>query len=250
MILEEAIRGRDIREVLHFTTNFGLAGVLATKTVKPRNLLTTDDYLEHIYKPNCEDRSRDIMWHDYVNLSITRINTRLFGISSGNWHCDINGWWCILSFHPAILVHPGVVFTTTNNMYSGVTRAQGVKGFEAMFAPIIRQWWSSIVTRSPEIPACQPTCRQAEVLYPGELSIDHLRRIYVRDEEPLDEIAGMFGGLTVPPLPTTVRPDAFRDSGATGLALPVGLCDRFMRPRAKVVSSGCRDMGRGVAFLS
>ncbi len=38
--------------------------------------------------------------------------------------------------------------------------------------------------------------------------------------------------------------------GATGLALPVGLCDRFMRPRAKVVSSGCRDMGRGVAFLS
>jgi len=50
--------------------------------------------------------------------------------------------------------------------------------------------------------------------------------------------------------PYAGRTEGYSQTGATGLALPVGLCDRFMRPRAKVVSSGCRDMGRGVAFLS
>src|SRR5437899_1547768 len=98
MNIRGLIAERQIRQVLHFTTDRGLVGILASRAVKPRKRLSTDKYLEHIYKPNCENRIRDSAWHDYVNLSIETINAHLFGISSGNWHRDLDGWWCILSF--------------------------------------------------------------------------------------------------------------------------------------------------------
>jgi hypothetical protein len=57
-----------------------------------------------------------------VNLSISRINARLFNISAKNWHRALDGWWAVLSFDPLILTHDGVVFATTNNAYPGVIR--------------------------------------------------------------------------------------------------------------------------------
>jgi hypothetical protein len=209
MNIESEIDKRHITEVLHFTTNAGLTGILALQTVKARKRLNIDQYLEHIYKPNCCDRSRDAAWHDFVNLSVTSINSRLFGISSNTWHRDIEGWWCILSFRAGILAHPGVWFTTTNNMYSGVRRAQGWAGLNAMFAPTITQWLGKTVSRSKGASPCQPTCMQAEVLYPGELSISHLQCVYVRDEEHLDIIEGMAGAMSLPSVACRVSPRHF-----------------------------------------
>ena len=42
-----------------------------------------------------------------------------------------------------------------------------------------------------------PTDRQAEVLYPGELSCDYLHRIDVQREDTIDTIHGMLAGLYV-----------------------------------------------------
>ena len=42
-----------------------------------------------------------------------------------------------------------------------------------------------------------PTDRQAEVLYPGELSCDYLQRIDVQTEESTDSIYGALGALNV-----------------------------------------------------
>jgi hypothetical protein len=200
---------RMITEVLHFTTGAGLTGILATKAVKPRNRLASDKYLEHICKMNCPDRSGDTEWHDHVNLSITSINAHLFGISANNWHNNFDGWWCILSFHPGILTHDGVYFTTTNNIYTGVQRAPGPKGLEAMFAQKIVRWVGKTVRRSSDIATAQPTCLQAEVLYPGELSVERLQRIYVRDAEHLDVIGGVLGALSLPQIDCVVRPSLF-----------------------------------------
>jgi hypothetical protein len=209
MTIEELVARRCIREVLHFTTNSGLTGILVSNFIKARPSLRKDKYLEHILKPNCPNRQHDVQWHGYVNLSITRINTRLFGISEGNWHRDLDGWWCILAFDPIVLSHDNVLFTTTNNIYPSCRRGTGVAGLEAMFAPVVKGWYGVPITRHPGKPDSEPTCIQAEVLYPQEVSTEYLRRIYVREEEHRDSVHGIFGALSLTPVECVIHPAHF-----------------------------------------
>lgn len=195
MTVDDIIAARNIKEVLHFTTNRGITGMIATGRVLSRERLPDEKHLEHVYQCNCPDRSRDANWHDYVNLSITTVNRRLFGISKGKWDSAGDGWWCIASFVPEIMTHEGVQFTTTNNMYSGVRRYTDPDGLEKLFGPQICQWENKAVTRTPSCPPNQPTCGQAEVLYPGELSLDYLQRLYVKtpdDAAALESILSLY----------------------------------------------------------
>jgi hypothetical protein len=64
----------------------------------------------------------------------------LFGISRGKWHSTMDGWWCLLSFSPEILLHPGVFFATTNNIYTSVQRKMGAQGLNDLFADRIQRW--------------------------------------------------------------------------------------------------------------
>jgi ssDNA thymidine ADP-ribosyltransferase, DarT len=199
----EVIAARGILEILHFTTNSGLAGILASRAVKSRAVLPTEKTLEHVYSPNCTYR-KDTAWLGYVNLSITSINLHLFGISADKWHAGEDLWWCILSFDPSVLTHEGVYFTTTNNMYTGVRRGQGGAGLEALFAPNVTRWAGNVASRTDELSKSQPTCAQAEVLYPTELSTGFLRRIYVREAQDGDTVNGMFGALDHPQIEVVV----------------------------------------------
>ena len=210
MKIQEIIEKRGIEEILHFTTNKGLTGILATDAVKARTLLPEDKYLEYIYKYNCPDRSRDKEWWGYVNLSITSVNRRLFKISSGKWHTDKDGWWCILSFAPEICTHNGVFFTNTNNMYSGVEHRKEAEGLESLFAQRIYQYRNSTISRPPNYSSNQPTCQQAEVLYPHELSLKYLTRIYVGSNEiaaKCESIQTVFSDYQN--IPCVVRHDLF-----------------------------------------
>ena len=192
MSISEIIEDRGIREILHFTTNSGLTGMLHLGLVKTRKSLPKEKYLEYILKYNCADRRKDVKWHDYVNLSITSVNLNLFGISKDNWHSGMDGYWCILSFNPEVLTHPGVVFTTTNNIYTGVCRAEGKEGLEKMFAEKVTRWYGNTVKRESNTPRNQPTCDQAEVLYPGELSLEYLRCIYVETFQDASAVESLF----------------------------------------------------------
>lgn len=209
MTIEEIVRQRGITEILHFTTNRGLLGVLHSRFLKSKERLQTDQQLEFIFNANAPFR-KDLEWLDYVNLSVSRINSRFFDISKNRWHRDRDIWWCVLSFAPIILSHSGVYFTTTNNMYTGVRRAQGPEGLEGMFAGKIVQWHSSSVVRDPESPAAYPTCMQAEVLYPGELSTSFLRKVYVACDEDSDEVYGQFAALGLDQVTIIVSPEVFR----------------------------------------
>lgn len=132
MTLQDVIRDRRIEEILHFTTNKGLIGILDSGSVLSRERIHANERLEHILTPNTPI-VKDAGWIDYVNLSITRINTELFQISSGRWHQDV--WWAILAFNPVILTHKGVYFVTANNIWPRARRAGGAEGLEALFAP-------------------------------------------------------------------------------------------------------------------
>lgn len=188
------IEEREIKEILHFTTNKGITGILSLQSVLSCKLLPEEKYLEHILKINCPDRSRDIDWLDYVNLSISSINKRLFDISKDKWHSHMDGWWCVLSLSPEILTHSGVVFCTTNNAYNSVVkRGEGVAGLKELFADKVIEYESrTLATRRISTPSNQPTSSQAEVLYPQKLSLEYLQCIYVKESDDASAIESQF----------------------------------------------------------
>ena len=197
---------RDLTDIVHFTTTKGALGVLASGAVKSRERLPETKYLEHVYRPNATFR-KDAAWLDHVNLSISRINDWMFGSSVG-WHSDEEVSWVVLTFDPEILGHPGVVFATTNNIYPSCRRAEGLDGFNSLFADTVVGRYSAVHDRAGK-PDHWPTDRQAEVLYPGELSCRHLRRIDVQLAETTDVLAGILDGLDLE-VPIRLAPEVFQ----------------------------------------
>jgi len=187
-----AARERDINDIVHFTSIHGAVGVLASGALKSRKRRPTEKNLEHVYRPNSKIR-KDEEWLDYMNLSITRINDWMFE-HSVRWHVHIGVSWVVLVFGPEVLGHPGVVFTTTNNMYPDCRRAEGATGLRILFEDSVTGRYGSVHDRKGKHPSW-PTDRQAEVLYPGELSCQHLRGIKVQREEDVDTLAGACGAL-------------------------------------------------------
>ena len=197
---------RDVADIVHFSTTKGTLGVLASGAVKSRERLPEMEYLEHVYRPNASFR-KDAAWLDYVNLSISRINDWMFG-SSVRWHSDEDVSWVVLAFDPEILGHPGVVFATTNNIYPSCRRAEGLDGFNSLFADTVAGRYGDVHDRAGK-PDCWPTHRQAEVLYPCELSCRYLRRIDVQLAETTDLLAGMLDALHLE-VPVRLAPEAFQ----------------------------------------
>lgn len=182
--IRRIINKRRIEEVVHFTTNRGVLGVLVTRKLKSRALLDKEQYLEYLYTPNAIYRDRDAAWLPYVNLSVSRINSIFFRISSGKWHVNEPMWWCVLSLDPEILTHEGVYFVTTNNAYACAIRGRGPSGMNAMFADEVQEFDSgTMAIRRANTPARFTTSVQAEVLYPGEVDTSYLRTIYVTRPE-------------------------------------------------------------------
>ena len=127
--------------------------------------------------------------------------------SSTKWHLREDNPWVVLSFHPRILTHPGVVFTTTNNIYPSCRRSEGLAGFRQMFAEIVHGRYSEVHDRTDKEEAW-PTDRQAEILYPGVLSCEHLQRIDVQLEQSLEGIDGLLGALSKN-VPVCYAPEVF-----------------------------------------
>lgn len=195
MTIQEIISDRGIEHVLHFTTNRGIVGTLASRCLLSRFRLPQEKYLQHVLHVNAAvrpeaavffDKSKN--WLDYVNLSISEINSRFLRVSR-RWHDNSNVWWGIFAFDAEIMTHDGVAFATTNNAYDQCIRAGGVEGLNALFAPRIqcKQTWS--IPRRDRPPHL-PTCEQAEVLYPAGVSTEFLRRIYVKEDDHHDQASG------------------------------------------------------------
>jgi hypothetical protein len=208
MSIADIVATRGIPSVVHFTTNRGTLGILASRLLKSRARLNQDEQLAHIFQPNARDRVKDAAWLDYVNLSISRINLSFFGYA-GNWHKERDFWWCILEFSPEILSHHGVKFTTTNNIYTGVQRGEGQAGLEALFAEAVHLYTHHFARRDPGMPPFLPTCNQAEVLYPGQVSTEYLRAMHVRTPESADELAAQMSAVKHPSVDIIVSPNLF-----------------------------------------
>ena len=220
MSLHSKIAARGITEILHFTTNRGLVGSLASQSLLSRPLLGADAYLRHVLQLNSQnrpeesdlfDKSED--WLRFVNLSVTEINRRFLDFSL-SWHTNDDVWWCILSFLPEIMIHNDVWFATTNNGYDQCERGQGEDGFEALFESRIKRkaygfngspWSVQRHGRSDNL----PTCEQAEVLYPERLSLNYLKHVYVRQAEHQDTTIGWLNEFDYTDVMVSVSPQKF-----------------------------------------
>lgn len=202
----EAAANKGITSVLHFTRTSGLKGILSTGVVKARRNLPEEDRVKYVYEPNATDRSRDFIWHGYVNLSVTKINTHMFDRSK-QWHDQDN--WVILEFDPKILGDPGVVFCTTNNAYPVTKRCRGILGFEQMFAPEVPWGYFGYTHTRNRRNLDQTTDPQAEVLYPFELSLECLKNLIVNDELIYEEVLAIKSHFSYNP-DITIKPEAFR----------------------------------------
>jgi hypothetical protein len=203
---------RGVQEILHFTTNRGLVGILATGAVLSRDLLDSDKYIEHIYTPNCFSRLKDSEWTGYVNLSISRVNNWML-TKSQEWHETEDVWWAVLAFDTSLLADPGVYFVTTNNTYtSALKRGTGVSALQAMFAESVEWGYrGSRIYRRPDIIDAWTTDPQAEVLYPERVPADLLRAIYVREEEHVDTVRSMLACFqNAPDVVVEHKPEVFQ----------------------------------------
>lgn len=220
MTIADEIHERGISEILHFTTNRGATGILHNHFLMARPRLSADQFLRHVLQLNWENRPEEDAffdksenWINFVNLSVSEINARLFRLSRDR-HTASELWWCILSFDPEIMTHDGVWFATTNNGYDSCIRGDGCLGLQALFAPRVQRkangfygTWSVLRGgRSTEL----TTCEQAEVLYPDQLSLEYLRKIYVVEDEHHDMIAGLLVDFGYENIEVLVEPDKFK----------------------------------------
>jgi len=205
MDIEQFILEKGISEILHFTTERGLTGCAGTGLVLSRKALNEEQFLSYIASPVSSERkeaqdtfNKDEDWLDYINLSISEINTSYFN-AARNWFRGEDRWWCIMAFDPIILTHPKVYFTTTNNIYTSVIRTPGCAGLQSMFVETITRWRGKTVSRNGRQQRLT-TCEQAEVLYPNPLEMKFLRSVYVQNQEQAASIHGTlrsFGFLSV-----------------------------------------------------
>lgn len=212
----ERARARGITELLHFTTSRGLIGILAQGKVYSRDQLNEDQYLENVKILNSPNRFRDAAWTDWVNLSVSRVNSSFLDTSQG-WHADDGVWWACVSFDVEILDHEDVWFCTGNNVYPATVRAQGASGLEALFADRVA-WglYGSVHHRPANKPSHLTTDPQAEVLYPKAVSLEYARAIYVPEDALSDDVAGIVGAVgpsspvDLSTLPVMVQRDVFQ----------------------------------------
>ena len=201
----KAAEERCISSIVHFTRIPGLVGILDSSAIKARNLLPEDARLRHVYEANAADRHRDQIWHDYVNLSVSAINLHMFDFSKRQHPGEA---WVILEFSRAILGDPGVVFCTTNNIYTGAHRCRGLQGFEQLFASDVPRWHKNRMVRRNRQPY-ETTDPQAEVLYPFELSLEHLHSVTVPDDDQEDAVDAALCHFQYAPK-IKKNPEAFR----------------------------------------
>ncbi len=200
-------RTRGITSIVHFTRTEGLKGILHTSAVRARRYLPHDARVKYVYTANAADRSRDLPWHGYVNLSVTEANLQLLQYSKG-WHPG--DLWVILEFGPEILGDPGVVFCTTNNAYEQVvSRCAGPEGFREMFVSRVPWGYHGTVSNRTGRALNQTTNPQAEVLYPYELPLDYLHTITVGDESTYETVGAILSHFPSNTPKVVVTPEAF-----------------------------------------
>lgn len=200
MKVSDIARERGIEEILHYTSDKGVLGTVIKDALLSRERVESDPDIAYIFRGVWEVKEPD--WADYISLSLSQVNIDLFKRARAK-HPD--RWWAVMSFDVNLLDQVGVHFATTNNSYPVCRRNPGVDGFEALFGPRI-PWGrhGSVARRPSDCDPALPTHNAAEVLYPSEIPVHHLRTVYVESPQQSHMIKAWCDAYGKPHLPVEV----------------------------------------------
>jgi ssDNA thymidine ADP-ribosyltransferase, DarT len=193
-----------VTELLHYTPNPGMLGTLRTECLLSRRRVEGNEEVAYIREPVWPRKKE--RWTDHVSLSISRINAELFEQSRRHYP---EHWWSILSFDTAMLDVEDVWFATCNNFFPRCQRNQDEAGFRALFAEEVVGKLDTLHRRDDTMPASWPTDRTAEVLYPGQIGLSHLRSIYVSELKHRAIILAWSEALSIEPPMVLIEPQRF-----------------------------------------
>jgi hypothetical protein len=203
--LLELISLREVNRVLHYTCEKGVMGAIRLGALLSRQRAEQQSEVSFIFEGIWP--RKDPEWVDHISLSLTKPNTDLFARSRQRFP---DYWWALLEFEPEILADPGVVFTTTNNVYPPCERAEGAEGFEAMFATeVVWGHYETTARRREDYPENLPTHEAAEVLYPASIPLTRLRRVIVPAEPHRRMIAAWCDAFGHPAVSVDVDPSLY-----------------------------------------
>lgn len=197
--IHDFIAQRGITRLVHFTPFINVLGIYEEKYVFPVEMIKERakgfllDYIQF------NDENRHDGRRNCINLSIQRINYFLFKRFLEKFSCDL---WCILEINPYIMEQQGVEFTIANAASSYVKQygvKSGLEGLRDMFADNLNT--GKRIERRVGIPNNCPTSRQAEVLYPGAISISNITGVVVQCEEHYERVKAALEMENVNPLP-------------------------------------------------
>lgn len=196
--IRQFISENGITRLVHFTRLTNLKGIYKQKALLPVSKLPPT-----IAHPN--DSVRLDSRKDCVNLSVQRINKRLFDVYAHRFNRES---WCILEINPELMGKNGVMFAVSNAAGSFVRDCggiqRGIEGLKAMFSDRLTLEGKDgmpIIVGRENIPKNFPTDVQAEVLYPGAISIGDIYGIVVQSEEHYERVKAALEMENVNPLP-------------------------------------------------
>lgn len=189
--IRKFVEKRKIGRIVHFTSIKNLIGIFKNGKLLSRMMLESSN--GEWFHANDSNRWDGHL--NYINASIERINVFLFNemVKRGEeQEVDLKPW-CILEIDPICLEKRDVLFTVDNAASRFIRKCGtrgGLDGLSKMFAETVmtgRQFegYTLIrkIPRSSTLPLNWTTTPQAEVLLPGELSIQLLDGIVFQSED-------------------------------------------------------------------
>lgn len=215
--IAEFARERDIRRILHFTSFPSLLSIFRTGFVMSRSAM--DEYADAHPDSRVDFHSNDAgrwdMRLNCINMSIERANTKLLWVMQQRDENRGREPWCILEIDPVCMEKEGVYFATSNAASAYVRKhgtRSGVDGLKDLFADSITSGRqvdgglpeTYVVSRDASAPLNRPTDGQAEVLVPGSITTELIKRIICRSQDDMSRVCMELSRIVAGKLPEIV----------------------------------------------
>jgi len=203
--IQKVVKQRGIRRLSHFTPSRNLVHIITD----PHGVLSTKNLRENeraVFNPT--DIARLDGLPDHICCSIQYPNGWYFKKAREKERLFSD--WVVLLIHPRHLWESGTKFCARNAAAkSGQGVGEGIKAFEAMFAPKVTGAYGKTYDRGPSHPSWWPTDDQAEILIPDKVEREDLIGMAVLDESQAKREAARIEQLRAPALKIIIAPDFF-----------------------------------------
>ena len=185
-LFQSEILTRGIKYLIHFTTTLNLRSILECGKLIPRETIESmaDEKIDFLDYIQLTDKNR-LDGKQFINLSISRINTYLFERFQERTRENASVNWCILRINPIYIYAKETKFSIANAA-SNESKQFGITGdfekFKSLFADHLPIKYG---VRPEGMDPMFPTSVQAEVLVREEIPTESILEVCFDSPESL-----------------------------------------------------------------